>query len=231
MVAPRAPRALPCDQLHLFSTEVARTHGLGAATVYGYLAWHCRNHGKWTGTKPKLLETHPYISPKELRLALARLLGKAEGYPKLLSRIQDGIHFIYALTQRVRGGKFYAFDPKMAAAYGILPAAIYDNLVYWIAEDDANGALEPTHYLGPAEALTLHSYAPLRSIERAFKTLREAGEIMVIGRHEGRIPKWTIPLGEGKLDRWQELHRRSKIEPVNKDDRPHYAPSFILEDV
>lgn len=206
------------DRLHQLNTEVAATHGLAASAIYQYIAWHCRNFGKWNGTKTKLLDIFPYVSPKELRLVLAKLLGK-EGCAKLLVRKQIGDAFNYTLTVRVRGSRLHAFDPRMAQTYGILPALIYDNIVYWITVRDSGGEDTPSAYVSTKKCHELHSYAPLRSVERAFQVLREAGELIMAGRM-GKTPVWTIPLGEGKLNRWKALHRPAPVKEALEASKP-----------
>jgi len=204
----------PCDKLHLFNIEVAATHGLLAAAVYQYLTWHCRKFGQWTGTKARLLNVFPYLSIEELRAVLPKLLGKVKGYAPLINRFQDGAIYTYILANRIRGG-LHAFDPKIAATHGILAAVIHDNVLFWIAEDEAAGEDEPIHYISAVEWRKLHPYAPLRSIERAFQMLQRTGELVIAGR-KGRVPVWTITLGEGRLDRWRKLHQRVKQEIVNE---------------
>jgi hypothetical protein len=218
-------RAEPSDKLHLFNPVVAESHGTSSATIYQYLAWHCRNFGKWVGRMDSLLKTAPYLSRKELRGALHRLLG--DGCPKLLTRRPEGgDRYHYALTRRVRGGKPHAFDPRMAAKYGILTAVIYDNTLYWINEAAITGEDEPSHYTTPAEAQKLYPYAAFRSIERAFQVLRDEGELIAVGK-KGRFTAWSIPLGLNKLDRWRDLHRP---QYVNKDEPLVRMPEPVLED-
>lgn len=217
-------RIEPGDKLHLFDPVVAESHGLNSAAVYQYLAWHCRNYGKWVGRMDSLLKTAPYLSRKELRRALHRLLG--HGCPKLLNRRPEGgDRYFYSLTRRIRGNKLHAFDPRMAANYGILPAVIYDNMVYWINEAAITGDDDPSHYTTPSEAHKLYPYAPLRSIERAFQVLRDEGELIAAGKKD-RFTAWTIPTETGKLKRWRDLHRP---QYVNKDEPLARMPEPVLD--
>lgn len=216
-------RAEPSDKLHVFNPVVAESHGTSSAAVYQYLAWHCRKFGQWVGRMESLLETSPYLSRKALRGALHRLLGN--GCPKLMTRRPEGgDRYHYALTRRVRGGKFHAFDPRMASKYGILTAVIYDNVLYWINEAAITGEDEPSHYTTPAEALKLYPYAALRSVERAFQVLRDEGELLVAGNKD-RFTAWTIPSDTGKLKRWRDLHRP---QFVNKDEPLVRMPEPVL---
>jgi hypothetical protein len=190
-------------------TLVAASHGLEAAVLYQYFAWNIHKFGKWTGTMDMLLGTFPYMSEKSLRLTLHKMLGRVKGYPRLISRISEGQQFIYRITKPIRGGSFHALDPKMAMAYGMLAAIVYDNVVYWISME--GGECQPTIYSSPAAWQKSHDYAPLISVKRAFKTLLDHGELVLVGRRNGRTPVYTIPLGEGKLDRWTHLHIRPGV--------------------
>jgi hypothetical protein len=219
------PPKKPCDKLHLFDPVVAKAYGLNSAAVYQYLAWHCRKYGQWVGRMDSLLQTAPYLSRYELRRALSRLLG--HGCPKILNRKPEGgDRYHYAMIQRIRCRKFHAFDPRMATKYGILPAVIYDNVLYWINEAANTGEDEPSHYTTPAQSQKLYPYAAFRSIERAFQVLRDEGELIAVGKKD-RFTAWSIPLGVGKLDRWRDLHRP---QYVNKDDPLVRMPEPVLED-
>jgi hypothetical protein len=221
---------LPEDKLHLFSTEVAETHGIAAAVVYQYFTWHCRKFGQWTGTMDQLLKVFPYLSRKELRLVLHKLLGERAGYATLLHRHAVASQFSYTLTVRVRGQKLHALDPKMAQAHGLLAAVVYDNVVFWIARSEAEGESEPVHYASPRAWRENHPYAALRSVARAFQSLQQAGELVIAARRENRMPVWTLPLGLGKLDRWHRLHRQVKRESVSADPKVKYVYVPVLDD-
>lgn len=212
------------DKLHLFLPGVAQTHGLAAALVYQYLAWNCRNFGKWTGTKERLLEIFPYLTAQKLRLVLRRLLGTEEGCAALMSRQAETT---YLLVNRVRGGGHHGLDPKMAEAHGLLPAVLYDNVAFWIIKKDTEGDQDPCFYTTPAEWLAIHPYSSLRSVERAFEVLRLAGELVPAGRL-GRMPGWSLPLGTGCLDRWKQLH--SKVKLVNKSNKSVFIYVPVLND-
>lgn len=166
-----SPKSLTCDELHQFNAEVAATHGLAAAAIYQYIAWHCRKFGKWVGTKKHLRTIFPYISPHALRLVLSKLLGKKQGCVRLLARRKEGHEFIYTVTSLVRGCKLHSFDPQIAATSGILTAVILENL------DDAEGGDEPAPHITPTKWQSIHYYAALRSVMRAFQFLRETGKL------------------------------------------------------
>ena len=219
----------PEDKLLAFSPIVARSHGINAATVYNYLAWCCKKMGRWSGTMDTLLEMYPHLSEKELRTGLHRLLGH-DGYKRLVRRERESDLYTYMLIERVKPVKTHSFDPKMAKMYGVLAAVIYDNLVYWIAEDSNSGAQEPQHYISPASCHKIHPYATLISVKRAFRTLRDAGELLCIGRAQKRIPIWSIPLGQGRLDRWYSLHKDVKFTPKNRHEKIVYKYVPVMDD-
>lgn len=213
----------PCDKLHLFDPVVAKTYGLNSAAVYQYLAWHTRKYGQWVGRMESLLQTAPYLSRKELRGALHRLMG--EGCPKILKRrLEGGDRYHYVVLRRIRGNKLHVFDPRMASKYGILTAVVYDNVLYWINEAAITGEDEPSHYTTPAEAHKLYPYAAFRSIERAFQVLRDEGELIAVGKKD-RFTAWSIPTDMGKLKRWRDLHRPKF---VNKDEPLVRMPEPVL---
>ena len=217
----------PVDKLLAFSPIIARSHGINAATVYNYLAWCCKQMGRWSGTMDTLLTMYPHLSEEKLRTGIHRLLGR-DGC--LVKREREVNSYTYTLTDRVKPIKAHSFDPRMAKTYGVLAAAIYDNLVYWIAEDSANGAQEPQHYISPFSCQKIHPYATLISVKRAFHTLRDAGEILCIGRKPGRIPIWSIPLGQGRLDRWYSLHKDVKFTPKNRHEKTVYKYVPVMDD-
>lgn len=219
----------PQDKLHQFDIGVAATHGITAAAVYRYIQWHCQRAGKWVGSMDALLKTFPYLSRKELRLVLSKLLGLRRGYKRLLRRAPTGFHYAYVLAGNPgTEGKMHSFDPQMAKLYGALAAVIYDNVVYWISEEEFNGN-EPEHYASPRVWQEQHPYASLRSVERAFNELQMAGELVMKGYRAGRIPVWTIPLGVGKLDRWCSLH--SKVRKTPSKPTTIYVPVLADKDI
>jgi len=206
-----------------------------AATVYQYIRWWCLHHHQYSGSYDDLLRIFPYLSRRQLQLIVRELTDDSEYEPLLIRkwmRHQNGYAFILA-DPKMKLKKLYAFDPEVAVRLGsVACAVILDDMTRWIAMNDADGdGGQPCHYESPAQWARAHDYLPLRTVERCFAKLAKAREIILIGRHgKNNVPIWTIPLGEGRLDRWWELHRQHKKEKHQKkiivETRYVYVPDL-----
>jgi hypothetical protein len=201
--------------IHQFSPKIAKWLGVPAAAVFHYMRWWCLRHGKYTGTYDDLLKVFPYLTCKQLQLIISKLTDESEYEPLLIRkwmRAQNRYAFLLA-NPKMKLKKFHTFDPEVAVRLKSVPCAvILDDLTRWVAMNDCDGEL-PEHYESPAQWARAHPCMPLRTVERCFAKLAGAGEIILVGRRgTANTPVWTIPLGEGKLDRWWKLHHWFKKE-------------------
>jgi hypothetical protein len=168
------------------------------------------------------------------------------GTPPLIKRHQPtfGAKYVYELDFETAGRrKRHSFDPQMAVKYGIAAAVIYDDIAKWVYLNDGDGyggddqtpgdgviqgwmhvdVEVPVHYESPTQWAKAHPYLPLRTIERAFKVLKDAGELihyvtafekekLYFLRDGKRFACWTLPFGEGKVKRWETLHKKQLSE-------------------
>lgn len=219
--------------LHLFNPGLARIYGVEAAVIYQHIRWVCSRRGSYQVTKAQLMEIFPYLSRKQIISALSRLLNSRKSFEAaLLVRVDQHTTPTYVLRTKPHAPKLHSFDPEVASAMGLPAAIIYDDMLRWIVKNDegCEGDREPTHYESPTQWSVSHSYLPLRTVQRAFKTLRDHGYLISRDRTKARIPIWTIPLGQGRMDRWKELHRCERKEKVNKNKhRVIYVPVLADE--
>jgi hypothetical protein len=202
--------------LHKFNPAVAATHGINAAVVYQCIRWHClepKNKSRsWKVSHADLITYLPYLTKMMLRTALSKLTRRHHVTGRLLLAAEDGADRVYSLGREAEKAAAHSFDTEMAIKHGILPAVIYDNMVYWIAESvDIADDLIPCVATSPTAWSKLHPYAPLRTVNRAFAILETSREIgRIVRKTKNRAPYWAIPLGAGKLDRWYYLHSKTK---------------------
>lgn len=213
------------DSLHLFDPWVAKHYGLNAAILYQYIGWVCHKRRSFSITKERLLEKFPYIGRDGITAALAKLLRHKRGSSAaLLSRTEDHVNPTYNLTRKAvqivedeeQETKLHAFDPAMAVRYGVPAAIVFDDIAKWaIYNKDSNinnSDLPGEHYRSPKAWADMHPYLSLSTVERAFKKLREVGEINLTGYEKGRIPSWSLLCPEfperypDRVYRWQALH-------------------------
>ena len=212
---------------HKFNVQMAETHGITAAIVYQCLYWHCTHpadkpKGCYRGTTPELASRMPYLSYKEVRLALTKLTSRIGKQGRFILKAEDGIERVYTICREPERSKIHSFDPKVAERVGVLPAIVYDNVMYWLSESDSRGDLDLKHCVSPHDWCKIHAYAPLCSVERAFSHLEKTGELLKTGeRSTARAPYWSVTLGEGRLDRWYAIHRHTekRLKAAEKDQR------------
>jgi hypothetical protein len=211
---------------------LARIYGLEAAVIYQHIRWVCARRGSYQVTKSQLMKIFPYLSRKQIISALGSLLNSRKSFEApLLERSSQNTLPTYRLRCQTRAKKLHSFDPEIAGLFGLPAAIIYDDLLRWIVknDDDLEMDEEPTHYESPAQWAVSHTYISFRTIKRAFQQLRETGYLVLRGRTEARIPRWTIPLGQGRMDRWKELHKYERKEKVN-NSKPRFIYVPVLAD-
>lgn len=228
------PNTRLSDKLHLFSPGLARIYGLEAAIIYQHIKWVCSRRGSYQITKNQLMEIFPYLSRKQIVTALGRLLQSRKSFEQpLLLRANEHTIPIYTLRVITRTKKLHSFAPEMAQEMGLPAAIVYDDLLRWIIKNDDDLEIdeEPIHYESPTQWALTHPYLPLRTIQRAFMDLRDSGYLLLRGRTEARIPRWTIPLGQGRMDHWKQLHKYERKEKVNNcKARVIYVPVLADKD-
>ncbi len=207
--------------VHSFNPGIARMYGLEAAIIYQHIKWVCSRRNCYQVTKAQLMKVFPYLSRKQIISALSRLLNTRKSFEAaLLVRADDHTNPCYFLrTKTSKSTKTHSFDPEIAQKHGLAAAIVYDDIMRWLVKNDETneGDTEPTHYESAAQWAKTHAYLPLRTVQRAFKTLKDAGLLLLRDHTQSRTPMWTVPLGRGLMDRWKAL--RPSGRKVNKNKR------------
>jgi hypothetical protein len=220
--------------VHSFNPGIARMYGLEAAIIYQHIKWVCSRRNCYQVTKAQLMKVFPYLSRKQIISALSKLLNSRKSFEAaLLVRADDHTSPCYFLrTKTSKSTKTHSFDPEIAEKHGLAAAIVYDDIMRWLVKnDDSNQCdVEPTHYESASQWAKTHPYFPLRTVQRAFLTLREAG-LLLMRDHAGcRTPLWTVPLGQGLMDRWKALRPSGrKVNKINKR-RVIYVPVLADDD-
>jgi hypothetical protein len=233
--------------IHRFSPAMAKLYGLDSALVFAYLNWRIENIGNPTITLDELLKHYPYMGKWRLRAALYRLLsGYKDELPVFIRSQQRGmLHYTYRLASKhnadfnlpddVSHGARYRFDVDMAIAHGVVPAIIHHNLCHWIVENwKKQDSLEEasknaSHYITARKWADRHHYLPTRVVQRGFKTLVEAKEIIIIGRKGGRLPIWTIP--KQTLDRLLDVKAETYFPESDLEaEKREHGPANTFKD-
>ena len=210
---------------HGFDPEIAVSHGIPAALIYGYIQWRCQ-HSKveWVQlTLENVAVQYPYLGKKQVWSALKKLTDKKSG---LLTKKPS--LYGYANRYQLKGKpkscqRPHKFDASLAAEHGIIPAVIHWNISHWIKKnwrqltEELERQLKPEDYddnltlmmetaldqtrdaakfKGGAEQWAkLHPYTSLSTVERGFATLLKAG-LLKKYRTSDRVPVWFLPKKE-----------------------------------
>lgn len=227
---------------------MAKLYGLDAALVYAYLNWRDENFGNTTITLDELLKRYPYMGKQQLRTALNRLLrGHGEELPIFTRSQQRGmLHYTYRmigkhnpdfeLPDHVSHAARFCFEVDFATIHGVVPAIIHHNLAHWVIENwKKQDSLEEAeksaaHYITPKKWAERHYYLPKRTVERGFKHLIDAKEIVLCGRKGGRIPVWGLP--KRTLDRLLDVTAETYFpESVIQQETRQFSDVKVLDDI
>lgn len=208
---------------HKFDTQVAGVYGIIPAIIFQYVCWRSSNSPvRWIQfTVDELCKQYPYLTPKQVRLALHALVNSGSRTPALVLRKRVcGRSFMYApACKDSKADQWHYFDIRLAERLGLVPAIIFQNIGWWIKKNWQEHADEYYRYLDPAKFdddwdqmqghaylhtrraaahhcyvrvwAGEHAYIPQRSIERGFSCLLAAG-LLVCSYSRNRLPVWQF---------------------------------------
>ena len=202
---------------HRFEPKVAEVYGVNAAIVFEYIRYRClRSHNGWVELSlDNLRENYMYLSKKQVRLTLTKLIGRKGLLTR--SKAPQGQPDSYRLRAgKKSSGRLHGFDTLVAEQHGVVAAIIYWNLSYWIKENWFRTAheilrkLDPTYYRGRVSEVGEAVFQKTRWAARCATTVDEWLE-----RHP-YISRWSAFEGFSRLLAAGLLQRRHKPdrEPV-----------------
>lgn len=208
---------------HKFDTQVAGVYGVVPAIIFQYICWRSGNSPvRWIQfTVDELCKQYPYLTPKQVRLALHALVNSGSRTPALVLRKRVcGRSFMYApVCKDSKADQWHYFDIRIAERLGLVPAIIYQNISWWIKKNWQEHADEYYRYLDPVNFAddwdqmqghayqhtrraaahhcyvrawaSDHPYIPQRSIERGFSCLLTS-KMLVRTYARNRLPVWQF---------------------------------------
>ena len=205
-------------------------------------------------TLAELKARHPYLGPKKIRNALRRLTHPRKRNPVLLHRNADDGSFSYSPNcDPEKEPKLHWFDTKLACEVGVVAAIIYQNISFWIkrnweqTREEVERKIDPKSFNFDAVAADRYTYAEsrkaamhhgrvdkwaeehpyiaLRTVQRGFETLKNAG-LLKVRYVKRKTPVWSLPeetLSEYRHVQHNNLRKALGLQLVDGCENEEFA--------